>query len=117
MNKIVSTMPYESIILIKIFQAIDDNYYIDIILEGEIVHTYRVKSENVNNKAFDKEEICSHWETDFDYTVGGAETDEEKRHIDEFLMWSEFAGMSTYGWHTGTIQLDINEEFKPIIQA
>jgi hypothetical protein len=94
MSKIVSTMPYEQITMVKIFWDGED-FCIDFVL-GDITHLYVVKKDKWETIAFGGEPISHHMETDWYYAAFGAETFSEKFEIDELLAVSELHRV--YNW-------------------
>lgn len=112
-HKIVSTMPYEQITMVKIFwDGVD--FCVDFIL-GDISHLYVVKKDKCCTLAFGEEPICSHMETDFYFTEGGAESFKEKFEIDELLAVSELVHVCNWRLDESRQSNFLERTFNPAI--
>jgi hypothetical protein len=110
-----SIMPYAELSIVKIYQAVDSNYYIDFCMNDKTVLKYKVKPECLDMKAFGGGRIRNHWDTDFTYNMAGAETEQEKQEIIDLLSWSDYDCFLSWANLNGSEYININEYFAPMV--
>lgn len=86
----VNTVPYEQIEMVKIFYTTFNRFAVQFFIANEDEgRLFIIKKDCEDRVVFGKDTVDSHWDTDWSYTNGGAESDKEKKEIDDILDMTE----------------------------